>query len=397
MNFKQQLSGRLFFVEMRFMKKYLILIWIIMTICIETVSATDRQRLTDVDYMPLRQKVGMIFMIRPESIDPDMPLEQVNDTYRYGVSKVTKQMAKLYRQYPAGGFCIFEKNIVDPKQLYRFTTSLHRLNPNVLLSIDEEGGRITRIGRNDKFDVPHFDYMESLGKDKTAEEIYPIGVEIGRTIGGYLRHYQFDIDFAPVADVNTNPNNIVIGNRAFGSDPDVAASAVRGVIAGLSENGIIGCLKHFPGHGDTTGDTHDGYVRSDKTWEQLAECEMIPFRAGINAGAKMVMTAHIALPCVTGEDRLPSTLSQHILQDKLRGELGFGGVIVSDAICMGAIHNDYTSGEAAVRAFLAGCDMILMPYNYVEAFEAVLAAVQNGDISEERLNASVKRILELKK
>jgi beta-N-acetylhexosaminidase len=124
---------------------------------------------------------------------------------------------------------------------------------------------------------------------------------------------------------------------------------------------------------------------------------MIPFRAGINAGAKMVMTAHIALPCVTGEDRLPSTLSQHILQDKLRGELGFGGVIVSDAICMGAIHNDYTSGEAAVRAFLAGCDMILMPYNYVEAFEAVLAAVQNGDISEDRLNASVKRILELKK
>jgi beta-N-acetylhexosaminidase len=236
-----------------------------------------------------------------------------------------------------------------------------------------------------------------MNENKSPNEADAIGKNVGQAIGKYLKEYGFDIDFAPVADVNTNPNNIVIGNRAFGSDPTIAAGAVSGVLAGLAENGIVGCLKHFPGHGDTTGDTHEGYVRTDKTWEQLANCEMIPFRAGVQAGAKMVMTAHIAVPNVTGEEQLPSTLSGTILQDKLRGELGFDGVIVSDAMSMGAIHNEYSSGEAAVKAFLAGCDILLMPFDYIEAYQTVLEAVKNGTISESRLNESVKRIMKLKK
>ncbi|MBP5448592.1 MAG: glycoside hydrolase family 3 protein [Spirochaetales bacterium] len=351
----------------------------------------------DVSSIPLEKRVGMLFMIRAESLDRSIPLDQVNARYEYGVTKVSSEMKKCYRSYPAGGICVFLKNIDNPTQLHKFVNDFRSLNPNILFSIDEEGGRISRIAENPKFDVPHFEPMLTLTEGKTPDEAAAIGQNVGQKIGKYLKEYGFDIDFAPVADVNTNPNNIVIGNRAFGSDPTIAACAVSGVLAGLAENGIVGCLKHFPGHGDTTGDTHEGYVRTDKTCEQLANCEMIPFRAGIQAGAKMVMTAHIAVPNVTGEEQLPSTLSGTILQDKLRGELGFDGVIVSDAMSMGAIHNEYSSGEAAVKAFLAGCDILLMPFDYIEAYQTVLEAVKNGTISESRLNESVKRIMKLKK
>jgi beta-N-acetylhexosaminidase len=198
-----------------------------------------------------------------------------------------------------------------------------------------------------------------------------------------------------VADVNTNPDNIIIGPRAFSDKPEVAAPMVVNYLQGLEDAGITGCIKHFPGHGDTTADTHTGYVQSLKTWDEMKDCEMVTFRAGIQWGCQLIMTAHIAVPNVTGST-VPSTMSPIILQDKLRGELGYKNIIITDGMEMGAITQHYTSGEAAVGSIQAGVDIVLGPRDFTEAFDAVMAAVKNGTISEERINQSVRRILTLR-
>ena len=219
--------------------------------------------------------------------------------------------------------------------------------------------------------------------------------EAARAIGSYLKKYGFDIDFAPVADVNTNPENIIIGARAFSDDPHAAAPLVAAYVRGLSEAGVLGCLKHFPGHGDTRADTHLGFASTGKDWQQIDSCEMVPFRAGIAAGAPLVMAAHIAAPAVTGSDA-PSTLSAAILTDRLREELGFEGAIITDALEMGAIRLHFGSAEAALAALQAGADLLLCPLNLQEAFDGILHAIADGRLSEERLDRSVTRILALK-
>ena len=199
-----------------------------------------------------------------------------------------------------------------------------------------------------------------------------------------------------MADVNTNPENVVIGSRAFSDKPAVAAPMVTNYLQGLKDAGVMGCIKHFPGHGDTKADTHFGYAQSTKTWDEMMDCEMVTFRAGIQWGCQLIMTAHIAVPKVTGSDIL-STMSSVILQDKLRGELGYKNIIITDGMEMGAITQQYSSGEAAVGSIKAGVDIVLGPRDLVEAFDAVIAAVKNGTISEERINQSVRLILKLKK
>jgi beta-glucosidase-like glycosyl hydrolase len=223
--------------------------------------------------------------------------------------------------------------------------------------------------------------MESIGNTGDPRNAY----ECGNTIGTYLKHYGFDIDFAPVADVNTNPENIIIGPRAFSSDPAVATPMVTNYLQGLKDAGITGCIKHFPGHGDTKNDTHFGYAQTLKTWDQMKECEMVTFKAGIQWGCQLIMTAHIGAPNVTGSD-VPSTMSPVILQNKLRGELGYKNIIITDGMEMGAITQQYTSAQAAVGSILAGVDIVLGPRYFTEAFDAVMEAVRNGTIPEERIN-----------
>lgn len=159
---------------------------------------------------------------------------------------------------------------------------------------------------------------------------------------------------------------------------------------------MTGCIKHFPGHGDTQADTHYGYAQSLKTWEEMMGCEMITFKAGIQWGAQLIMTAHIATPNVTGSD-IPATMSPFILQDKLRGELGYQNIIITDAIEMGAITLQYNNAEAAVGTLKAGTDIVLGPQNFVKAFDAVVKAVEDGTLTEQRIDQSVRRILKLKK
>lgn len=332
------------------------------------------------DSLSLKEKLGQMFFITPEQLDEASARAASDD------------IAAKYEEYPCGGFIFFGNNIVSPQQLFEFTKKLHALGKvRPTLCLDEEGGLVARIAKNKNFDVPKFDNMQSIAASGDYSKAY----ELGNAIGAYLKEYGFDLDLAPVADVNSNPQNTVIGVRAFGSDPLTAGGMVASVISGLHDNGVMSCLKHYPGSGDTKSDPHKGYVESAKSWDELLAVELKPFMTGIKAGTDMIMAAHICFPNAAKE-ALPASLSHELLTDKLRGELGYNGVIITDAMNMGAIKNKYSSGEAAVAAIKAGADIILMPEDYREAFDAVMLAIAADEISIERIDESVYRILSLK-
>ena len=340
--------------------------------------------------MSLREKVGQLFIVRPESLEPAIRYGSDAELPPHRLQAVSDGMRARAKRYPAGGILLYGHNIADPAHLDTFIRELKSLPGTPLLCIDEEGGRVSRIAGNPAFDVPRFESVAAIaaGGPEAAHDA-------AFAIGSYLRRYGFDIDFAPVADVNTNPQNIIIGKRAFSDAPKRAAPLVAAFTRGLAEAGITGCLKHFPGHGDTLADTHLGYAFTRKNWQQMRACEMVTFRAGIAAGAPLVMAAHIAAPGVTGSD-VPATMSRALLTDKLRGELGFEGAVITDALEMGAITRLYGSGEAALRAFEAGADLLLCPLDYCAAFDAIAEAVASDRIPQARLDASLARIQRLR-
>lgn len=342
--------------------------------------------------MTLREKVGQMFIVRPESLDSTIHLTSSSELPQYKTRSVNNVMADVNRNYPVGGIILFAHNIDNEEQLSNYISQIRKLNGSPLLCIDEEGGSVARIANNQNFNVPKYESMAAIGGSGDPINAY----NAANNIGKYLKTYGFDINFAPVADVNTNPDNIVIGKRAFSSDPQIAAPMVVNYLQGLHDAGIIGCLKHFPGHGDTHADTHYGFAETRKTWEEMSVCEMITFKAGIAADAQFVMTAHIAAPEVTGNN-LPSTLSEVMLQDKLRRELGYKNIIITDAMEMGAITQLMSGGEAAVKTIEAGADIVLCPQNFLSSFDYVVKAVESGRISRQRIDNSVRRILTLKK
>ena len=354
-------------------------------------SASSETSVLDIKKMSLREKVGQMFFVRPEALDTSIHWNEYQDLPDYKLQQVNKTMRDVSKDYPIGGMILYAHNIEDEDQLGDFIAEIRKLNGSPLLAIDEEGGRIARIANNENFDVPKYESMAAIAESGDPSEAYKAAF----TIGSYVKEYGFDIDYAPVADVNTNPENLVIGARAFSDDPETAAEFVVSYLNGLDSAGVIGTLKHFPGHGDVKTDTHSGYAETNKTWEEMLKCEMIPFKAGIEAGAQMIMTAHIAAPKVTGDD-LPATLSSVILQDKLRGELGFKGIIVTDAMDMGAITTQFGNAEAAIKSIQAGVDVVLCSKDFTQVFDAVVNAVEKGNIKETRIDESVKRILELK-
>ena len=342
--------------------------------------------------MSLREKVGQLFLVRPEAYDVTIHWEDNDELAAYQVQGTNARMRAANEKYPAGGIILFAHNIQNPAQLQAFLDTLRTFKGDPLFYIDEEGGRVARIANNPAFPVQKYRSMDAIGKTGDPSQAY----QCGNTIGKYLREYGFDVDLAPVADVNTNPANPVIGTRAFSSDPSKASKMVVQYIKGLRDAGVAACVKHFPGHGDTKADTHFGYAQTLKTWEEMLDCELVTFRAAIAAGVPLIMTAHIAAPSVTGSS-IPSTLSEVMLTEKLRKELGYKNVIITDGMAMGAITRHYKSGEAAIKSLQAGADIILGPKNYPEAFDAVMnAVVKDSTLTEARIDESVRRVLALK-
>ena len=257
----------------------------------------------------------------------------------------------------------------------------------LLISADLEWGAAMRVVGATAF--PMIMSAGATGDERDAYTIGRVAALEGRAVG-------IHVNFAPDADVNNNPLNPIINIRSFGEDPRAVARLVRAYVRGLQEHGMLATLKHFPGHGDTDLDSHIGLPTIGADYGKLDTLELVPFRAGIDAGAEIVMSAHIAFPAFTGNDD-PATLSGAVLTGLLRDSLGFRGIVVTDALMMGAIVAKYGAGEAAVRAFTAGSDLLLMPADPDTAIAAMGAALASGRISAARLDASVRRVLEAKR
>ena len=338
-----------------------------------------------IEKMTVEQKVAQLFFVLPDS------LSQVSQTTQVG-----ELTASAFRQYPVGGIVYMENQILSEEQLTDMNQEFCRLSQEILgvdpfLAVDEEGGSVTRIAGNPAFPVTDVGDMADVGSTRDPNQAYQVGV----TLGTYLHQYGFNLDFAPVADVLTNPSNTVVSRRSFGSEPELVADMVAAEVRGLGENSIRSALKHFPGHGATAEDSHEGFAYANRSLEQLRSCELLPFQAGIDAGADFVMVGHLCYPQID-ESGEPASISSWAVTQLLKEEMGFTGVAITDAMNMGAIANHYSSAEAAVRAVQAGIDMILMPADFISAYNGVLEAVNNGSISQERLNDALTRILTVK-
>lgn len=350
----------------------------------ETTESETETETEPADALTLEQKVGQLFIVRPDALDPSQESDQVNDADEDGVTEVTDTMKEMLAKYPVGGVCQFGKNITDPDQIIRFNQDLQSISEiPMFIAVDEEGGRVARLANNDTFDLPKYESAAAVGTSGDTSN----ALEMGQTIGSYLKKYGFNLDFAPDADVNTNPDNPVIGTRAFSSDAQTAADMVGAAAGGLREEGILPTLKHFPGHGDTAEDSHTSLAVSYKSLEELQACEFLPFQA--DSGVHAVMIGHIAVPNVTGNDT-PASLCEEMVNMVPDKE---NTLIITDSLSMQAITDAHPSGEVAVMAFEAGCDILLMPEDLEAAYDAILEAVQNGRISEERLDNSVNKIL----
>ena len=292
--------------------------------------------------------------------------------------------AEKMAERPAGGFVINSENMASAEQLRALTASI-KSSADIcpFIGVDEEGGQVARLA-----------FTLGVTTDFKAMYTYREGGEAearanAAVIGGDIASFGFNQDFAPVADVWTNEKNTVIGKRAYSDDPDEAAALVSAAVEGFKSQNIITTLKHFPGHGDTEGDSHYAAVHSAKTLDELRQCEFKPFVSGIAAGAGMVMTGHITLDEI--DPGVPATLSEKVVTDLLRGELGWDGVVITDSFIMAAIAQNYDETDAAVMAVNAGCDIILGPGDP----DAVAAALLER-VDPARIDESVLRILILK-
>lgn len=337
------------------------------------------------EHMSLEEKVGQVFVVNLEQLD-----NRKGDYYEF--KKCTKTMGKTIGQIPVGGVILFSRNLARVKQTKKLIAGLQESSRIPLfVTVDEEGGDVARIASNKKMKTTVFPSAEEIGKSEDGEYVY----EMGRTIAREIRALGFNVDFAPVADVRTSELNTEIGNRSFGDDPDQVASMVSAFVQGCQERGVSATLKHFPGQGSSSGDTHQENVDIDSSITMLRKVDFVPFQAGIDAGADFIMVSHISVSRVT-ETREPASMSELVMQTILRDELGFRGVIVTDAFDMSSIVDNYTAAEAAYQSFKSGADIILMPSNLPQAYQEILNRVQDGSISEERLQESVLRILTAK-
>lgn len=345
----------------------------------EPEKEISRQVEEKLSSMSLSEKIYQMFIVTPEALCGYQTVTAATDTTKDALLR-----------HPVGGIIYFEKNLIDAGQTEEMLRNTQEYAKEIegvplFLCVDEEGGKVARIGGRDSFGTEAIEAMQDVtGRDRAYE--------IGDTMGAYLSGLGFNFDFAPDADVLTNPSNQVIGSRSFGSDADVVTELSLAVSRGLQDNGVLSAFKHFPGHGATEADSHDGLAYTDKTYEQLLEAELKPFQAAGAGGVDAVMAAHISVPEILG-DNTPCSLSKHMITDILREEFGFQGLIVTDALDMGAIVNTYGADSAAVLAVQAGNDLLLMPQNLESAVEGIQEAIASGELTEEMIDDRVRRIL----
>ena len=326
-----------------------------------------------IDSMTLEQKIGQLFIVGFEG-------DIIND-----------EIIDLVKNQEVGGLIYFSRNVVDSNQIITLNNEIKAIKKDIplFISVDEEGGVVSRVP--DEFlKLPSSGYIGKFDDEN-------LSYNIGSIIAKELKSLGFNMDFAPVLDIDSNPNNTVIGERAFGNNADIVLKLGIKTMEGLRDGGIIPVVKHFPGHGDTDIDSHYGLPIVTKTLEELNNLEFIPFKNAIENGADVVMVSSIILSSIDSE--YPATMSKKVTTDILRNKLNFDGVIATDDMTMGAIMDNYNLTDAVIMAINAGNDLILVCHGYddiIKSISAVKDAVSSNIISEERIDESVYRILKLK-
>ena len=325
--------------------------------------------------MSLREKLCQLMIVRPEVLTGESPVTAAGETMRLALE-----------QYPVGGLIYSVDNLVTQEQtreMIENTQSYSKIP--LIISADEEGGNVGRLMYKLGTTFIHSMYSyKDMGEDTAYQNALTIGTDMVSCL--------FNTDFAPVADVWTNPANTVIGDRAYSDEFGQASELVAAAVRGFTESGVICCVKHFPGHGDTSTDTHEGAAVVDKSLEELRGGEFLPFEAGIEAGVDMVMVGHIT---VTAVDDEPATISHEVITGLLREELGWDGVVVTDSLDMGALAG-YEIGEVCVKYLEAGGDIMLGIPDLAAALSALETAVTEGRLTEQRIDESALRVLMLK-
>ena len=335
--------------------------------------------------MTLEEKIYQLFIVSPESLV---------DNAASCVTESGNMTKAALESKPVGGIIYFSQNLQSRQQTMdmianaqHYAKSAHKLG--LWIAVDEEGGKVARVA--DKLGTTAYEPMAVYGKQGDTGKVREMGADIASDIA----EYGFNLDFAPVADVNLNSGN-ELGDRIFSDDPTVVSKMTAAMVEGLQESGKVSAtLKHFPGLGAEGGNTHyDATAYIDRTKEQLVKDEFTAFRGGIEAGADFVMVGHQIMTCA-GDD-LPSDLSKVVVTDWLRGDLGYEGIIVTDSQSMNTVSGTYSSGDAAKKSILAGVDIVLIPKDLNAAYQGVYDAVESGEIPESRIDESVRRILTAK-
>lgn len=346
----------------------------------ETTEVTEEEKPSLVDEtlagMTLHEKVCQIMFVTPEEL-----------TGEDGVTVAGDATRQALENYPVGGIVYFAKNLESQDQVKEMIDNSQKYSSiGLFVATDEEGGVVNRL-----MDTVGTTYIGSMYyyKDDGDETAY----ENAYTIANDMSALGFNLDFAPVADVWSNPDNTVIGERAYSDDYAQAAELVGNAVKGFNDGGVMCTLKHFPGHGDTAEDSHYSSAYVHRTKEEIMADEMQPFRSGIEAGAEFVMVGHLIVPDI---DEVPATLSYKIATGILREELKFEGVAITDSFEMESIADNYSVDDAVVMSVKAGMDMILQPKDMASAVNSIEQAVADGELSEDRIDESVRRILTLK-
>lgn len=335
--------------------------------------------------MSLEEKVGQLFYVTLGNLqNPEMKLSN-------GDGSCNQQQIDNLLAYQPGGIIFMGCNVENDEQVRELTESLQSSSPIPLfLGVDEEGGMVSRLGGTAGISMENVGPMRRIGNTGDSRKAYETGV----TLANGLTCLGFNMDFAPDADVLTQSANYEIGNRSFGTDANLVADMVEAEVKGLQEQGVSAVAKHFPGHGDVTGNTHKSMQFVNTSLEQLRIREFLPFESAIEADSDAILVSHLVLTQL--ETETPSSLSNAVVTGLLREELGYEGVVITDSFQMASITDNFTQEEAAVLAVQAGCDMILMPNEYDSCYQGVLEAVQTGVISEAQLDAACIRILTAK-
>lgn len=308
-------------------------------------------------------------------------------------TEMTTETENIIRNYHVGGIILFGNNIESKKQTVTFLNEMKNANTDnpypLLLGVDEEGGSVTRMPD----EIKNLPSSRSIGELNNPD----VSFNVGTMLGKQMKALGFNLDFAPVLDVNSNPNNPVIGDRSFGDNPNIVTKLGVQTMKGIQNEGIISVMKHFPGHGDTGVDSHLELPEVNKSYEELAALELVPFKQAISKGADVNMVAHILLPKIDKD--YPASMSKKVITGMLRDDFNFDGVVITDDLTMEAITDHYNVADASVQTVKAGGDLLLVAHDpnlIIEVFDTLKAAVEDGEISEDRIDKSVERITHLK-